>query len=84
MIESTSPLVQQTLLKLSMVENLVSVMSMRCWETDDDYPTNAVDESSLRYMREIYGRINTKLSEIESATDITTTSDQRINDLVCS
>lgn len=83
MIEQTSPLVQQTQLKLAMVENLVTVMSMRCWETDNDFPTDAVDPNSLRYFREILQRIDNKLSEIESATNITTTSNERINDLVC-
>ena len=82
MIESSSPLVQQTQLKLAMVENLVSVMSMRCWETDNDSPTNSVDPVSLENFREILKRIDHKLLEIESATDITTTSDQCQHDLV--
>ena len=67
MLTENSKLIEQTIIKLLMVENLFSVISHRCWENDSDYPTETVDKKTLELFRERLNKANTKLMEIEMA-----------------
>ena len=68
MFTADSPLVETSVLRLEMSENLLKAISERCWEYDDNIPSEYVDPSIVQEFRTLLNRIDFQLQEIEAAT----------------
>lgn len=70
MYTTESTLVQSTRERALMLDNLLRVLSYRCWESDDDTPTEYVSEDVLVELQDVLNSAQAQLKELQTATHI--------------
>lgn len=67
MFTKDSPLVETSTLRLLMSENLLKALAERCWEYDDNTPSETIDPKCIEEFRNRLNQIDFHLQELEAA-----------------